>query len=1043
MFSLIASSCDNNEQENDVRDDVTGDLPPEPSRPNPAPENRPPTIVLSAPDSTFIGQTVRVELTGSVDPEGDVFTADLTQSRGPDVSIVKVSDRLFEVTGDVPGSALLQVTLTDSKSVRVSDTFTLEIVNRDPAVEPIPDQRVVGGQSFRFELEAHDPDGHNLSFDWRQLSGADVLAGVASDTSTLAFVAPLNEEVLEFEVEVSDGFVRIVAQLTVIVTSRALIANAGADLTVNGGELVHVVAAGWTQAGDATYRWTQTEGPALKLGTVEHGHLMFTAPELGGELRFELTVEDGDSITSDEVSMSVLSFEGELAETPARPFVDTITLTPEPFLDFEAIGDRVVAINEEYIWLVDVSSADARIVDVQESFGLSGTTVLPSLSGRLHRQADGLYWIDSSRQLRTASVQNDSIVHEHVHDTEAANAVTVARWRDIAYVVYYANGVGNDVVALDVSRSPFQELARTTLESSFGSFRVAAANANQLILSTAAGGSVFDVSKVELGEISLVDSQYFHSFMTSVRGIDDDGFVLANYGEVFLVRSGSVVDTLDGIGFDGQRGFLDVGNGRLMLTSPRSSPHFFSIEESALLPVVRTSVAGSSGRIAITDRGGFVQIGPSAVARVSSTEELSISSLSSFEEPSSRHLEFDRSRDELFVTGGLGTVVYNVSHPESPTRVRGLRASGLSAMTLIDELLVIMDGWSLMTVSDSRLDDARPLLAVKSAEDDRLDEELGLLHPVAELELDDCRLNPSVVATRDRLIVGCQGTPSRSLLVDISEPTEPQILDESPRLFSAVAIRDGVLYNVSDGSLTLFSIDREFVELSSIPLSPGYVSQAVQYGDYLALPFYNPNDRDRQYVARFDISDPRKPLTEPVLVLPEPEIGNTVTLGDQAFSAAGGRLEIWNHSEPKRPNALARFEPAGTFVSAALGRSLVFAAEGGDTGVIKTFSFEPVRFEKRFATAAQGTTLELDVWHRGFSGEPAVLCEVSGGECSVSDSIRERSTIRWSLPNEPGDYEIVVIVGSASGFARAHERVRVGESAASDSGATNAKTETE
>lgn len=87
------------------------------------------------------------------------------------------------------------------------------------------------------------------------------------------------------------------------------VASAGADQTVDEGEIVSLVGTGFDSDGTITsYQWTQLSGPTVSISNANQAGASFTAPDVvaATNLVFELTVTDDDGATdTDQLTITV------------------------------------------------------------------------------------------------------------------------------------------------------------------------------------------------------------------------------------------------------------------------------------------------------------------------------------------------------------------------------------------------------------------------------------------------------------------------------------------------------------------------------------------------------------------------------------------------------------------------------------------------------------------------------------------------------------------------------------------------------------------
>jgi hypothetical protein len=152
---------------------------------------------------------------------------------------------------------------------------------------------------------------------WTKVEGPAISLGMTGTTTANVFfttpsagTANAYTIVYKLSIATADG---TKAEDTVTITVKrvnaAPIANAGADVTVDGNTLVNLAGSGSDADGTiASYSWAQTAGAAVTLTGATAAALQFTAPSTNVEttLTFELTVTDNNAVSAkDTVSVLV------------------------------------------------------------------------------------------------------------------------------------------------------------------------------------------------------------------------------------------------------------------------------------------------------------------------------------------------------------------------------------------------------------------------------------------------------------------------------------------------------------------------------------------------------------------------------------------------------------------------------------------------------------------------------------------------------------------------------------------------------------------
>ncbi len=181
-------------------------------------------------------------------------------------------------------------------------------VNQAPVADAGNDQSISGGDLITLDASgSSDPDGDALEYQWTQTAGPTVILESPAEEST-SFVAPNTTGTLRFAVTVTDPG-GLYSSDTVNITVQAVenlapVADAGEHRSVDGGAFVSLDGTGsFDLDGDpVTYMWLQTAGVAVELSADDAISPHFTAPNIDGSLEFELTVDDGQGLSSNDTT---------------------------------------------------------------------------------------------------------------------------------------------------------------------------------------------------------------------------------------------------------------------------------------------------------------------------------------------------------------------------------------------------------------------------------------------------------------------------------------------------------------------------------------------------------------------------------------------------------------------------------------------------------------------------------------------------------------------------------------------------------------------
>lgn len=168
--------------------------------------NQSPTADAGSDQQVNTGDTVSLNASGSLDPDGDALSYQWIQTGGPVVVFSDAESAQPTFTAPYTGLTLIfELSISDGE---LTDLDTVDIyVNRPPIADAgrTADEATEG---LLFTLDASrslDPDGDDLSYQWVQTGGPLVI--LSDDTAKKAtFVTPeLPGETLSFELIISDG----------------------------------------------------------------------------------------------------------------------------------------------------------------------------------------------------------------------------------------------------------------------------------------------------------------------------------------------------------------------------------------------------------------------------------------------------------------------------------------------------------------------------------------------------------------------------------------------------------------------------------------------------------------------------------------------------------------------------------------------------------------------------------------------------------------------------------------------------------------------
>jgi len=281
------------------------------------PFNGPP-IADAGPDQT-VPQNVFVNLVGSgTDPEDTKLKYQWSQVSGSPVTLhTRTLQEVYFVSPFITGESedlIFQLKVTDSDGNSDTDDvkITVSKQNHPPKANAGPDRRVIGGTDVTVTGVGIDPDGDEITYSWKQLSGDKVTFD--GTKSVISFTAP---EVVSGETK------RVILQLTVtdthnqsdsdrltllvVAANNQPVVDAGPDQIVDENTTGNVFCTAFDVENDPlTYTWTSASSD-LVIDNPGSPGTTFTAPSVVKDKDVVLTcsVSDGTFTVSDHLIVTV------------------------------------------------------------------------------------------------------------------------------------------------------------------------------------------------------------------------------------------------------------------------------------------------------------------------------------------------------------------------------------------------------------------------------------------------------------------------------------------------------------------------------------------------------------------------------------------------------------------------------------------------------------------------------------------------------------------------------------------------------------------
>jgi hypothetical protein len=308
--------------------------------------NSAPTANAGLDQDVNVGALVKLDASGSSDPDGDTLSYTWSQVSGPSVTLSGASTVNATFTASAVGTYVFRLVVSDGKVSSTADQVTVRVVsqNTPPVASAGNDIRAFVGDDVILDASgSYDPDNDGLSFTWSQVSGAVVQIHNANTMN--AFFTPTTSGVFEFKVSVTDG--QATSTDTMIVTvdnaNQVPVADAGEAVVALVGQSVTLDGSGsYDPDGDAiSYVWSQASGPVVTLSASNSVRPSFVVSQAGVYV-FELRVYDGkDTSGASSVTVTVQNKNTEVTLlTPSNGQAcyssPTLSWTGEGFKSYKA-----------------------------------------------------------------------------------------------------------------------------------------------------------------------------------------------------------------------------------------------------------------------------------------------------------------------------------------------------------------------------------------------------------------------------------------------------------------------------------------------------------------------------------------------------------------------------------------------------------------------------------------------------------------------------------------------------------------------------------
>jgi len=330
-----------------------GELASEPDTVRIGTKNSRPKADAGADQTAPVGQSVRLDGSGSTDVDGDLLAYDWFFSSLPEGSNAEISDPTalkptFAV--DLPGTYVVKLKVYDGSVESKPDKVRINTENSRPVADAGADQTVSVGQTVQLDgTGSHDADGDPLTYKWHLFSYSKKKYAKLSDPRVInpTFMVKRPGTYIA-KLIVSDGKLHSAPDMVVISTKRSRpVADAGLDQEAFVTDTVQLDGSGSSDAdGDPlAYVWSFVSVPEESDVTLSDPTAV--DPTFVVDVRdtyvVQLMVIDGKHVSApDTMTISTLNSPPVVTDDNASTDEDTPVATGNVLAnDFDVDGDRI------------------------------------------------------------------------------------------------------------------------------------------------------------------------------------------------------------------------------------------------------------------------------------------------------------------------------------------------------------------------------------------------------------------------------------------------------------------------------------------------------------------------------------------------------------------------------------------------------------------------------------------------------------------------------------------------------------------------------
>jgi PKD repeat protein len=327
--------------------------------------NQPPTANAGPDQTVSEGATVKLNGSGSIDPDDGIKSYQWVKIGGPTVTLsdpaaVQPTFTAPDV-GEAGAALTFELTVTDQGGNKAKDVCTVNVTwqNEPPQANAGPDQTVDEGSVVTLDGSSSlDIDDGVAQYLWTQTGSPSVTLSDPTSPNP-SFTAPTvgtNGISLTFNLTVTDTHglqntdacvVNITWQNqppTAVVNPDFVDATEGTSVTLDGSKSTD------PDDGISSYQWTQVEGDPVSLSNPSSSVATFTAPKGGSQgknLKFKLTVKDHGGLQGTADSAVYVPAEQMSTNPPTAGFIYNVNKKEATFQD-NSDGEAIVSWNWDF-----------------------------------------------------------------------------------------------------------------------------------------------------------------------------------------------------------------------------------------------------------------------------------------------------------------------------------------------------------------------------------------------------------------------------------------------------------------------------------------------------------------------------------------------------------------------------------------------------------------------------------------------------------------------------------------------------------------------